>query len=191
MNAPCLVFITLRAVSETSTYVLIEGRTIEAFRNNIAASWVKKVRDAISSNFPSAHPAKTDEPDDTVKITALIARVVPAYGEIIEKWPLAIFPASRLPLPKEEMKTALRLAWRIQKDPTLRQFVEVAYAHLCQFRDDVSAPIDPTVPKNTTPNQTAAILDPFLAISDKVEAERAKLAGEFAEYRTFMASQGR
>jgi hypothetical protein len=52
MTTACLVFITLRAVSENSTHVLIEGYAKEPFKNNIASSWVKKVHNAISANFP-------------------------------------------------------------------------------------------------------------------------------------------
>ncbi len=109
----------------------------------------------------------------------------------MEKWPLVIFPVSRLPLSKEEMKTALRLAWRIRKEPNLREFVELAYAHICQFRDDITAPIDPTLTKDATPQEAISILDPFLAIADKVEAERAELEAEFREYKAFMQAQGR
>jgi len=89
------------------------------------------------------------------------------------------------------MKTALRLAWRIRKEPKLRQSVEIAFVHLCQFREDLSAPIDPTVPKDATPEQTVATLSPFLAITDQIEAERAELQAEFDEYRAFMEKQGR
>jgi hypothetical protein len=141
--------------------------------------------------FGAVQPAKPTTADDAAKIEAIIARVVPAYGEIIEKWPLVIFPASRLPMSKGEMKTALRLAWRIRKEPKLRQSVEIAFVHLCQFREDLSAPIDPTVPKDATPEQTVATLSPFLAITDQIEAERAELQAEFDEYRAFMEKQGR
>jgi hypothetical protein len=136
-------------------------------------------------------PAKPTIVDDANRIEAIIANVVPAYGEIIEKWPLVIFPASRLPLPKAEMKTALRLAWRIRKEPKVRHSVEIAFLHLCQFREDLHTPIDPTVPNDATPEQTVAILNPFLAIADQIEAERAKLQAEFDEYRVFMEAQGR
>ena len=48
----CLVFITLRAASENSTHVLIVGYAKEPFNNDIASSWVKKVRNAISAKVP-------------------------------------------------------------------------------------------------------------------------------------------
>jgi hypothetical protein len=52
MNAPGLVFVTLRAVSEKSTHVLAEGYAIEPFSNKCATHWVITVRNAISANFP-------------------------------------------------------------------------------------------------------------------------------------------
>jgi len=52
MTTACLVFITLRAVSENSTHVLITAYTKEPFKNNVASSWLKKVHNAISMNFP-------------------------------------------------------------------------------------------------------------------------------------------
>jgi hypothetical protein len=157
----------------------------------LSAEGLHSMRGFIDRLFGIAPPAKPTNLGDAGKIEAIIASVVPAYGEIIEKWPLIIFPASRLPLPKGEMKTALRLAWRIRKEPKLRESIEIAFVHLCQFREDVSTPIDPTVPKDATPQQAVAILDPFLTIAKQVEAERAKLAVEFAEYRAFMEAQGR
>jgi hypothetical protein len=145
----------------------------------------------ISRLFGFAQPAKTSNVDDAAKIEAIISRVVPAYGEIIEKWPLVIFPASRLPLSKSEMKTALRLAWRMRKDSAVRKSIEIAFLHLSQFRDDLSAPVDPAAPENATPQQTIAILDSFSALASQVETERAELEAEFSEYRAFMEAQGR
>jgi hypothetical protein len=89
------------------------------------------------------------------------------------------------------MKTALRLAWRIRKEPKLREFVELAYAHLCQFRDDITAQIDPTLAKDVTPQEAISALDPFLAVAYKVEVERAQLEAEFRQYKAFMHARGR
>jgi hypothetical protein len=173
------------------TYILpveIKNPVLRAFANVVwhcptAATVARTLNEALNTKDAYANDAK--------KIEGIISTVVPAYGEIIEKWPLVIFPASRLPLPKDEMKTALRLAWRIRKEPDLRQSVEVAYAHLCHFRDDIISPIDPTLTKDATPQETISILDPFLAIADKVEAERAQLNAEFQEYKRFMQAKGR
>jgi hypothetical protein len=166
----------------------IKNPVLRAFAN---AAWHCPTATAVARVLNEALSAQSLSQNDAKKIETIVSTVVPAYGGIIEKWPLVIFPASHLPLPKEEMKTALRLAWRIRKEPNLREFVEFAYLHLCQFRDDVTAPIDPTLTKDATPQETISILDPFLAIADKVETERAQLQAEFQEYKTFMQSQGR
>jgi hypothetical protein len=168
--------------------VAIKNPVLRAFAN---AAWHCPTAAAVVRALNEALTTEATYENDTKKIEAMIGTVVPAYGEIMEKWPLVIFPVSRLPLAKDEMKTALRLAWRIRKEPKLREFVEVAYAHLCQFRDDISAPIDPTLTKDATPQETISILDPFLAIADKVEAERAQLNAEFRAYKEFMRAQGR
>lgn len=168
--------------------VQIGNPVLRAFAN---AAWHCPTAAAIARVLNEALPTESAYDYDAKRIEALIGTVVPAYGEIIENWPLVIFPVSRLPLSKEEMKTALRLAWRLRKEPKLRGFVELAYAHLCQFREDITDPIDPTLTKDATPQRVISILDPFLAIADKVEAERAQLEAEFQQYKMFMQAQGR
>jgi hypothetical protein len=92
-----------------------------------------------------------------------------------------IFPASYLPLPKSEMKIALKLAWMTYKEDKERNFILQAYSHLAQFRDDVGSPIDPrlaTGPDNT-PARTLEALGPYLAVFDKVTTETNALCIEF------------
>jgi hypothetical protein len=168
--------------------VQIKNPVLRAFAN---AAWHCPTAVTVARVLNEALSTKSADEANAKRIEAIIGTVVPAYGEIIEKWPLVIFPTSRLPLSKDEMKTALRLAWRIRKEPHLREFVELAYVHLCQFRDDIAAPIDPTLRKGATPQEATAILDPFLSIADKVETERAQLGDEFREYKAFMQAQGR
>jgi hypothetical protein len=50
MGKPCLVFLTLKAVSENSTHVLIEGYAKD-FGSNVTSAEVKRVRDEISARF--------------------------------------------------------------------------------------------------------------------------------------------
>ena len=51
MNAPCIVFVTMRPASEGSTHLLLEGHAKEPFNNKVAKGYVKKVREAISARF--------------------------------------------------------------------------------------------------------------------------------------------
>ncbi len=96
---------------------------------------------------PSAIPTPRPEtPEERHRrLAKLVSEVVPDYGEIIEKWPLTIFPASRLPLSKEDMKTVLRMAWTMTDDPTLKRHVSTGYVLLANFRDDIERPIDLTL----------------------------------------------
>lgn len=145
-------------------------------------TWLKSV---LGGTKKETHDAKV------ARIRALIGNVVPAYGEIMEKHPLVIFPTSKLPLPKEDMKIALQLAWTMTNDEKLQTFVSIAYGHLSQFRDDVQIPIDPTLPLDATPYETNQILAPFLAVAKKMEAERDELMAEFDEFRRLSLARAR
>ncbi len=66
------------------------------------------------------------------------------------------------------------MGWLANGDPHMRNALEIAYVGLSQFRDGVGeAPIDPTLPPDPDPKKTIAILEPYLAISDKVSKEAA------------------
>jgi hypothetical protein len=128
---------------------------------------------------------KTESHDEMAnRIRPMISRILPLYGEIIENWPLVIFPISKLPLPKQEMKVALQLAWYRADAANARASLAHAYTHLCHFREDVRAPIDPTLPADATPYEAKQILDPYLAIEDRIEAERRALAVEFTTFES-------
>jgi hypothetical protein len=116
------------------------------------------------------------------RIRGMIGDVVPALGKIMEHSPLVIFPVSELPLPKDEMKIALQLAWGMTTDEQLKCFVAVAYLQLAHFRDDITRPIDPTLAMGLTPTETIELLAPYLAISDAIVAESNELLREFGEF---------
>ena len=48
----CLVFVTVRALSENSTHIHIQGYSKEPFKNTNSLRWVTQVRNAISANIP-------------------------------------------------------------------------------------------------------------------------------------------
>ena len=56
MTGACLVFITLRAVSDNSTHLLIEGYAKELFKNNMASSWVRKCAMQLARTFRERRP---------------------------------------------------------------------------------------------------------------------------------------
>ena len=137
-------------------------------------SWLK-------TTFSTPH-AETAE-GKIKRISGLVSTVVPAYGQIMEKFPLVILPSYKLPLPKDEMKIALKLAWSLSPDENLRGFVMAAFCHLANFRDDIDAPIDPTLPKGADPREVSKILAPYLAVSPQVLKETEGLVAEFEEFK--------
>ena len=126
---------------------------------------------------PETHDEKVD------RVRAMVGDVLPALGAIMEQSPLTIFPTTKLPIPKDEMKIALQLAWGMTTDKRLRAFVEVGYMHLANFRDDVDSPIDPKIANGMTPTQTMSKLGPYLAISKSMAAEEGELLKEFEEFK--------
>ena len=118
----------------------------------------------------------------------LIAKAVPdimaRYGKLMEEYPLAVLDTSKLPLPKPEMKTLLKVAWRMAADDYMRDAVEAAYVHLSQFQDGVGdRPIEHKLPDEFDPKKVMAALDPWLAWSDKTMDELKQLAAEFIEFK--------
>lgn len=69
-----------------------------------------------SEGTPERRP-KLETPDEKVdRVRTLVGDVLPALGTIMERSPLTIFPTAKLPIPKDEMKIALQLAWDMATD---------------------------------------------------------------------------
>jgi hypothetical protein len=129
--------------------------------------------------------AKPETYEEKVRrVGRLSATAVPALATIMETSPLVIFPTSRLPLPKDEMKIALKLAWMTYRDDRYQNFIMQAYIHLAHFRDEVTVPIDPRLPKapDNTPARAIEILEPYLAVANKVTTEMEALSVEFDQF---------
>lgn len=104
-------------------------------------------------------------------------------SELMERHPLAILDVSRLPLPKAEMKAALKLMWQIAPNEQLRNPIEVAYIHLSNFQEGVGdRPLEPIVPPNSPPEKVAAILDPYMLFAARVQAETHALSQELRRF---------
>jgi hypothetical protein len=116
--------------------------------------------------------------------TELARDAVAKLSELMERHPLAILDVSRLPLPKAEMKTALKLMWQIAPNEQLRNQMEVAYIHLASFQDGVGdVPLEPIVPPNSPPEKVAAILDPYILFAAQVQAETHALSQELRQFK--------
>jgi hypothetical protein len=112
---------------------------------------------------------------------------VTKLGQLMERHPLALLDTKRLPLPKPDMKAALKIAWRIAPSDELRRATEHAYLHLSSFQDGVGdEPIDPTLSAGATPEESRAILDPYVGRSAQVQAESGTLLTELTEFKLLM-----
>ena len=109
------------------------------------------------------------------------------FGSIMEHQPLAVFPESRLPLPKEEMKTAFKSAWLLA-DPEMRPVIEAGYMQLSHFRPDITKPVsldldvDSTLPPEQMARQVLERKDDW-QLWEPVQAEARNLLSEFAKFK--------
>jgi hypothetical protein len=105
------------------------------------------------------------------------------YGTVMEAQGGAMLDVSRLPLPKEQMKIALREAWRVAPNDQKREFVKVAYFHLAEFQAGIGdVPVDCALPKNSELKRVGPILDRYLMWSKLAAAERQQLASEWDDF---------
>jgi hypothetical protein len=107
--------------------------------------------------------------------------IVAEYGAILERLDgMSICDASQLPQSKDDMKLALKAAWRLTSDENLRDAVEVAFVSLSRFRDGIGpTPLrfilpDPT---NITKEHLAAG-EVYLKLSKQVQDEMGQLSAE-------------
>lgn len=75
---------------------------------------------------------------DIERASATAERAVNMYGELLERFPSHLLPESMLPLPKEGMKAAIKLAW-YSANEAQREILRGGYVMLAIFRSDVKA----------------------------------------------------
>ena len=119
----------------------------------------------------------------TLTTDAAIDAVV-RYGVIMEQQGTAVLDVSKLPLPKAEMKIALKVAWRVAPDVNVRNGVEHGYLNLANFQEGVGdEPVDCKLPPGVDPARDAPILGRWLAWSEKIETEMNQLLAELNEFK--------
>jgi hypothetical protein len=120
-----------------------------------------KLLDISPSAFPEWSRPPKPEATQTKRMTADEAvEAVGRLGELIERYPLAIFDSSRLPLPKSQMKQAIKGMWKALtvQDAGLREHLAVGYMHLSHFQDGVGdKPIEPPKSANIGTKDVAKI----------------------------------
>jgi hypothetical protein len=105
-----------------------------------------------------------------------IADIVERYGALLEKYPTAYVDERSLPAPKNEVRSALKAAWRIADDSQLRNAIEVGWMSLHRFQPGIGpSPIDAN-PKSP------AMLNRFVELSKLTQQEMDR---DFQELRVF------
>lgn len=88
----------------------------------------------------TARPDGSDEAAARKTLEAYREAVV-KLGAIMEDEANHAFPESKLPLPKAEMKNALKAMWLIIDDNYMKGAIEAGYSHLAYFRSDLEKPV--------------------------------------------------
>ena len=114
-------------------------------------------------------------------------------GAIMEQHADEALPVSSLPLPKEEMKTALKAMWLVADDDYMKGAIEAGYSHLAYFRADLEQPflLQPDITDVTDKDGEPSVegikrMQGQLGLFQTVNSEATKLA---AEFMSFKASQ--
>ena len=115
--------------------------------------------------------------------------VVSDFGTLLEAQDaMAIYDASLLPRPKEEMKLALKVAWKLTSEPGVKNAIEAGFTALSHFRTGIgSKPIQPPFPDpNNITEEWLTAGEMYLKLAQKVQEETAQLS---AELDAFIAQQ--
>ena len=125
---------------------------------------------------------------DNAKEKALGAQLaINRLGELIERYPNAIIDEKWLPVPKSDMKTALKIGWITAQNDKDRELIRVGWSLLASFQPGVGEePISSKLPENPSPEDAIKILGPYLEFSSRVQTEMV-MNGE--EFDAFVKSQ--
>lgn len=122
--------------------------------------------------------------DNTKEIIDGAMLALNRLGELIEKHPGCYIDECWLPLPKPDMKTALKILWVASRSNIeVRTTVEMAWSLLSFFQPGVgNTPIAPAISPGSSPEEVATRLGPYLQISKLWETEMQSNKIEFAEF---------
>jgi hypothetical protein len=105
-----------------------------------------------------------------------LARDVPVilsrYRELLEKHSTAYMDETWLPVSKAEMKTVLKIGWKTAKDDDRREVINICWTLLARFQKGIGKiPIDCSVPRNSSYEESLRITEPYLRIAKIAQAE--------------------
>lgn len=109
---------------------------------------------------------------------------LPRLRDLMQRHPCAICDASSLPLPKLEMKIALKVAWDLAASDAQRAEIEAGFLHLSQFQEGVGAePINGDFPATADPAESAALINRWVPWSDLCQEDKWSLWVELMDFK--------
>ena len=109
---------------------------------------------------------------------------LPRLRDLMRRHPFAICDASSLPLPKAEMKIALKVAWDLAASDAQRAEIEAGFLHLSQFQDGVGAePIEGDFPATADPAESAALINRWVPWSELCQEDKWSLWVELVAFK--------
>jgi len=109
---------------------------------------------------------------------------LPRLRDLIQRHHLAICDASLLPLPKDEMKIALKVAWDLAASDAQRAEIEAGFLELSQFQPGVGAePIAGDFPATADPAESAALINRWVPWSHLCQEDKWALWVELTEFK--------
>jgi hypothetical protein len=108
---------------------------------------------------------------------------VARLGDLMEHYPLHVLDVSLLPMPKPQMKVALKEIWHTAA-PAQRQALEVGYMSLANFQSGVgSKPISLALSGDSPSSKAMSRLDATIAWMKRTSEERMALFEEFVTFK--------
>jgi hypothetical protein len=126
-------------------------------------------------------PKGTNKPKTLT--AADVGEVIEQYGELFEKYPRAYMDETWLPVPKDQMRLAFKVAWKLAPNAELRNWVEVGWTMLHMFQPGVGqTPVDCKASKDPRDKQALAQLERYLELANASKAEGERDVAEIDEF---------
>jgi len=129
-------------------------------------------------------PEKARRGDDAAKLENSPWGALPRLRELMRLHPFAICDVALLPLPKADMKNALKVAWDLAARDGHRAEIEAGFLYLSQFQEGVGAePINGDFPATADPAEIAALVNRWIPWSTLCQEDKWSLWVELAEFK--------
>lgn len=168
------------------TVDLIDGKIWSAIGAGVGFLAARK-EDALPRTAKGSDDHNAADEIETIKRHQ---EAVVQLGAIMEERAGEALPVDRLPLPKEEMKAALKAMWLWVDDDYIKGAIEAGYSHLAYFREELEQPVslqtdvtDVTDEDGEPDVEGIKRMQEQVGLFQTVNSEAMKLAAEFMSFK--------